>query len=290
MNLLLAVLLYALVAWTGKQEPAAVLATPVQASLAAEAGLKAGDRVLASRTADTEEWRDVVSFADLFQSLGQAAVEGQSLQLLVGKEGGSKRQEVLLELSHLGEGAQLDRRTVQRIGLRGGYAEPVMGEIKADGAAFAAGLQKGDRVLLVDDQAVIDAAWLRDRIRAHVDAPAPMRWTIERGGQRLSMQVSPRVSTEGDVRFGKVEAFIGAAPSMVEVSYGLLEGFERVPPHIGTGAEMASFPPSGLEDAGRQLLILRSYPFSKNLSGPPIPYLQRGAASICSSFRHEDCQ
>ncbi|WP_396269302.1 RIP metalloprotease RseP, partial [Ideonella sp.] len=185
LNLLLAVLLYSVVAWSGKKEPEAVLATPPQASLAAEAGLKAGDKVKASRSADTEDWRDVASFADLFQTLGQAALQGQSLHLLVSKEDGRQGQEVLLELSHLGEGAQLDLKTITRIGLRGGYAEPVMGDVKDGGAAHAAGLQKGDRVLLVDDQMVLDAAWLRDRIRAHVDAPAPMRWTIERAGQRL---------------------------------------------------------------------------------------------------------
>lgn len=259
LNLLLAVLLFTLVAWTGKKEPEAVLATPPAASLAAQAGLGSGDRVLATRLPDAAEWRDVVSFADLFQSLDQAATEGQSLHLLVGKEDGRKRQEVLLELSHLGEGAQLDLKTITRIGLRGGYAEPVMGEVKAGGAAFAAGLQKGDRVLLVDEQVVPDAAWLRDRIRAHVDAPAPMRWTIERAGQRQTLQVSPKVSTEGEARFGRVEAFIGSLPPMVEVNYGLIDGLER---GVTRTLEMASF---SLKMLWRMLTGEASL---KNLSGP----------------------
>ena len=259
LNLLLAVLLFTLVAWTGKKEPEAVLATPPVASLAAQAGLRAGDRVVSTRLPDAADWRDVVSFADLFQAVDQAATEGQSLHLLVGKEDGRKRQEVLLELSHLGEGAQLDLKTITRIGLRGGYAEPVMGEVKAGGAAFAAGLQKGDRVLLVDEQVVPDAAWLRDRIRAHVDAPAPMRWTIERAGQRQTLQVSPKLSTEGEVRFGRVEAFIGSPPPMVEVRYGLIEGLER---GVTRTLEMASF---SLKMLWRMLTGEASL---KNLSGP----------------------
>lgn len=260
LNLLLAALLFTLVAWSGKNEPEAVLSTPTAGSLAAEAGLRAGDRVLATRTADAAEWRDVVSFADLFQTLGQAAVQGQSLHLLVGKEDGRKRQEVLLELSHLGEGAQLDLKTITRIGLRGGYAEPVMGDIKAGGAALAAGLQKGDRVLLVNDQVVPDAAWLRDRIRAHVDAPEPMRWTIERAGQRLTLQVSPKASSEGETRFGLINAFIGSAPPpMVVVTYSLMEGLER---GVTRTVEMASF---SLKMLGRMLTGEASL---RNLSGP----------------------
>ena len=259
LNLLLAVLLYTAVSWTGKQEPEAVLASPNVGSLAQDLGLRAGDKVLAVRPEGATEWQDMVSFADLFQQVGQAAVQGQSLSLLVGKEDGRKRQEVLLELSHLGEGAQLDRKTITRIGLRGGYAEPVLGELKAGGAALAAGLQKGDRVLLVDDQIVPDAAWLRDRIRGHVDAPGPMRWTVDRAGQRLLLQVSPKASTEGELRVGKVDAFIGGLPPMVMVSYGLIDGMVR---GVTRTVEMASF---SLKMLGRMLTGEASL---RNLSGP----------------------
>ncbi|TDM06381.1 MAG: RIP metalloprotease RseP [Ideonella sp. MAG2] len=259
LNLLLAVLLYTVVAWSGKKEPQAVLATPPAGSLAADAGLVAGDRVLASRSAGSDEWRDVVSFADLIQTLGQTAVEGQSLHLLVGKEDGRKRQEVLLERAHLGEGAELNLKTMARVGLRGGYAEPVMGNIKPGGAAQQAGLQKGDLVLAVDEQIVPDAAWLRDRIRAHIDAPAPMRWAVERAGQRLTLQVSPKLAHEGETRIGKVEAYIGALPPTVVVSYGFADGLER---GVARTVEMASF---SLKMLGRMLVGEASL---KNLSGP----------------------
>lgn len=45
-NLLLAVLLYALVNWSGVQLPAAVLGSPVAGSVAERAGVQAGERVL----------------------------------------------------------------------------------------------------------------------------------------------------------------------------------------------------------------------------------------------------
>lgn len=44
-NLLLAVLLYTVVNWTGVEEPAAVLASPVQGSIAAQAGLQGGEKI-----------------------------------------------------------------------------------------------------------------------------------------------------------------------------------------------------------------------------------------------------
>src|SRR6185436_2102194 len=47
-NLLLAVLLYALLNWTGVDEPEPVLGTPIAGSIAADAGLRGGERVQAA--------------------------------------------------------------------------------------------------------------------------------------------------------------------------------------------------------------------------------------------------
>lgn len=56
-NLLLAVLLYSVVNWTGVQQPAAILAPPAVDSVAAQAGLVGGERVLRAALGGRRRWR-----------------------------------------------------------------------------------------------------------------------------------------------------------------------------------------------------------------------------------------
>ncbi|HVR54838.1 MAG TPA: site-2 protease family protein, partial [Pseudorhodoferax sp.] len=63
-NLLLAVLLYAVVNWSGVQEPEAVLASPVPASIAEQAGVRGGERVLRAAW-DGEALQPLRSFEEL---------------------------------------------------------------------------------------------------------------------------------------------------------------------------------------------------------------------------------
>ena len=71
-NLLLAVLFYSVVNWTGVQLPAAILAPPQAESLAAQAGLAGGERVLRAGL-DGESETDVKSFEDLRWQLTRGA-------------------------------------------------------------------------------------------------------------------------------------------------------------------------------------------------------------------------
>ena len=63
-NLLLAVLLYALVNWSGVQHPVAILASPETGSIAEQAGLIGGERVQRAGLVG-EELQDLASFEEL---------------------------------------------------------------------------------------------------------------------------------------------------------------------------------------------------------------------------------
>ncbi|MGH8848992.1 MAG: site-2 protease family protein, partial [Polaromonas sp.] len=63
-NLLLAVLLYAIVNWSGLQEPKAVLASPVAGSLAEKAGLR-GHETVQQAAFEGDDLETVRSFEDL---------------------------------------------------------------------------------------------------------------------------------------------------------------------------------------------------------------------------------
>ena len=225
-NLMLAVLLYAASQWVGTLEPQAILSTPPAKTLAADAGLSAGDWVQAAAGPDGD-WQDITSMTDLRWQITQSVVRGEDLSLQVSDADGAHRRQILLGLSALA-GQEVDPRAFQRIGLGLPYRAPVIGQVNQGGPAARAGLRPDDLVLAVDAVPVGDGQALIDMIRAHSGTEAaPMRWVVERAGQRLEIEVQPRRVTEGDKTFGRVDAFIGGAARMVTVRHGLWEGLTR---------------------------------------------------------------
>lgn len=224
-NLLLAIALYAVVAWMGVQSPAPVLSSPTAGSLAAEAGLRGGDHVVGHVQVDgTVE--SIESFDDLRWQLTRAALDGQDLTLAVASAPGQPVRQVALPLSTVPV-READARLFERIGVVAPRSEPVLTEVVDGAAAAAAGLRAGDRVLAVDDRPVADAQQLRQWIRQSVSAtgePSPQQWSVEREGQRLSVTVTPSAVQVGEGWQGRVGAYIGSPPEMVEVSSGPIDG------------------------------------------------------------------
>ena len=79
-NLLLAIVLYAIVNWSGVQEPKPVLASPVAGSIAERAGLRGGERVQQAGF-DGEALQAVRSFEELRWLLTRGALDGRDVRL-----------------------------------------------------------------------------------------------------------------------------------------------------------------------------------------------------------------
>jgi regulator of sigma E protease len=222
-NLLLAVLLYAVVNWTGVDHPRAVLASPPAGSVAAQAGLKGAERVVRAGF-DTEALQEVYSFDDLRWLLTRGALQGRDVRLAVLDERGRALDDVVLALAAMGA-QESDAEVLRRIGLAP-FTRPVIGQVMAEGAAERAGLQAGDVVLRVDERAVLDGRQLRELIRASVRGREPLTstWRIQRGGTELTIAVTPQAQREGESWIGRIGAYVGAAPDMVTVRLGPLEG------------------------------------------------------------------
>ena len=225
-NLLLAIALYAVVNWAGVQQAAPVLSSPVPASLAERAGLQGGERItgLIDATGETQE---VVSFDELRWMLTQSALEGRDVTLVWQSQGGGRGQ-AALPLSSL-NATEPDEAMYRRMGLVVPYTSPVLSSLVDTGAAQAAGLRAGDRVLRVDGQTVPDSRTLRERIRSAVQdkQAVAMDWEVARGSELLLIRVLPDVQMEGDHAVGRVGAYIGGPVEMTTVSYGLWEGLVR---------------------------------------------------------------
>jgi regulator of sigma E protease len=218
-NLLLAVLLYSGVQWMGVMEPKAILSAPPASSAAARAGLKSGDWVKAW-SADGLNWQDIRSMADLRWQVLQANLEGQSLYLMVSDPQGRGSRNVRLNLGSVGASPNDD--VWRSVGLGAPWSPALVGEVKAAGPADQAGLRRGDTVTAVDGVAVHDAQMLREAIRAR--AEQPMAWTVDRAGQTLQLTVRPRADGSGNVKVGRIDAFVGLPPQSVLVASGPIEG------------------------------------------------------------------
>ena len=258
-NLLLAILLFATVNWTGVDEPKALLGSPSAGSLAERAGLRAGDLVLAS-SSDGQQWQDLQSLPELFRQAAEAMTDGRKLHLEVGSGGsGHGRRTVVLDTDGMG-GSEIDAKLMRQLGLTP-FGEPLLGRISAGGAGAQAGLLEGDRVLSIDGRAVLDGAGLREQIRAAVDGTQGrvMLWRVERGGQTVEIEVQPRVVDDAGRKVGRIEVQVGGAPAMVHVSHGPVDGLVR---GVQRTADMSW---TILKVFGRMLIGEASL---KNLSGP----------------------
>ena len=238
-NLLLAVLLYAGVNWSGVQELRPWLAQPRVGTMAAEAGLQSRDEVVGLEVlqADAEgkeaERHAVRSMTDLQWLFIQSALAGQDVRLQIEARVDAAgpavgHRSVVLPLSRI-PAAEVDGRLLDRVGLTGPYAEPLIAEVLPDGPAQKAGLRAGDRVLRVNGVAPADAGHLRQMIRdSQAGGEAQMlSLLIERGGQSMSVQLLPVMTEIKGQRVPRIEAALGSLPATVEISYGLVEGLTK---------------------------------------------------------------
>ena len=259
-NLLLAVVLYAVVNWTGVEEPKPILGSPVASSLAQEAGLKGGEWVAQTALGDAEP-EPVVSFEALRWQLTQAALSKEDITLWVSSQEGGVTRAVSLPLSNLNV-SEADAQLYRDIGILSPWTAPVLGDILPDGAAMAAGLRAGDRVTHVDGHAVADGTALRNFIRDGVGPagePVVQQWELDRGGEALSLQVQPVPEQREGLWMGRIGAYVGAPPAMLTVRYGALDGL--------TGGLVRTWEVSWLtlKMMGRMVIGEASL---KNLSGP----------------------
>jgi regulator of sigma E protease len=228
-NLVLAVLLYAVQNWIGIEEPKAVLSMPVAGTMAERAGLRSGDWVRAWSRDGATERAELRSMTDLRWQIMQAALDGERLTLEVTDLSGRGARQVTLPLDGA-ERRSVDGRFLNDVvGLPPPFAPAVMGEPVPGGPADLAGLRSGDVVRKVDGQPIADAYQLRSLIRrlpADGSAPA-MRWSVERAGQALEVNVQPRMMTDNGQRFGRVDAIVGQVPEAVTVRTGVFEGVAR---------------------------------------------------------------
>lgn len=196
-NLLLAALLFALVAMIGVREPLPLLGTPPAGSAAAAAGVHAGQQVLATTIGgDTHAVR---SWPQLELRLQQAALDGRRVELRVRDAGagpGAQREHDL-SLDFRGDAAAAGGRAFLRgYGLRLQPAPLRIDGVLPGQPAAQAGLRAGDVVVGVGAQAgAVDARGLLRAIAGSDGRALILR--VQRAASRFDVAVQPRREPDG---------------------------------------------------------------------------------------------
>jgi regulator of sigma E protease len=207
-NLLLAVLLYAALFTHGVEEMRPLLAAPVAASAAERAGIAAADQVRAV------SGTPIATMQELRWQVMECVLDSRPA-VLETIDGQGNIAFKTLDTSGITTD-QLDTDFVRTLGLlpfRPNPA-PVVGMVAADSAAANAGFRVGDFLRAVDGQPI--AGWIDfvERVRAAPDRR--LRVTLDRGGERLELDVTPLAAVEQGVSVGKVGLGISNDPAWRE--------------------------------------------------------------------------
>ncbi len=191
-NFLFAFVLYWLLFMAGQSGLKPEIGEVPAHSIAASAGLEAGDWILNVGDRPTPTW-SAVWFATLAEGIG-----GEDLSIRVRRPDG-REQTLVLEGDRLAE-LEPGQGFLDAIGLqRVSPAIPaVIGEVVPGQPAAAAGLETGDRILAINGVEIDDWQHLVSIVQAHPDQRLDVR--LQREGTFLSLTIQPQaVEVDGEM-------------------------------------------------------------------------------------------
>ncbi|MGY2376128.1 sigma E protease regulator RseP [Pseudomonas sp. SDO524_S393] len=255
-NFLLALVFFWVLAMLGSQQVRPVIGAVEADSIAARAGLAAGQEIVSIDGEPTTGWGAVN--LQLVRRLGESG----SVNVVVREQDSTAESPRELALNQWLKGAD-EPDPIKSLGIRPWRPAlpPVLAELDPKGPAQAAGLKTGDRLLALDGQALGDWQQVVDLVRVRPDTKIVLK--VEREGAQIDVPVTLSVRGEAKAAGGYLGAGVKGVewpPSMVrEVSFGPLAA-------IGEGARRTwTMSVLTLESLKKMLFGELSV---KNLSGP----------------------
>jgi len=277
-NILFAILVLAGMMWVnGITQLLPVVGDVTAGSVAAKAGLRSGDSIVAINGAAVNEQQDVVfALLDAMSSRGDA-------DLTVRGSNGQVRN-VDLEVSDAATRRRLTALPQLFTGLGFEFWEPPipaqLGQVLPDGPAARAGLQPGDRVLSIDGHAVKDWNDLVAQISPHPGGTISL--TFARNGATHTVQVEV-ASVEADGKYvGRIEA---ANPTDIPYPPSMVRHLSLSPVAAVSRASEEAWDMTALQGRLFWRMMLGQVSL-KNLSGPVsiAEYAGQSASEGVSSF------
>ena len=187
-----------------------VTATPQ--SIAAEAGIQPGDRIL------SVNGRDVSTWSDSMEMIGNALLALNPMPMTVRDRNGQTRH-VSLPLNQLPPGQPIDQY-FDKLGLQLAPPPAIAGSVKPGQPAAMAGLQGGDRIVSVDGQPVTDFVSLGKLVQSHAAESPKLAIAIQRNGQPQTLDVTARWESLGGQPAKWMLGIAPPEPEPATVQYG----------------------------------------------------------------------
>ncbi|MFJ4136300.1 sigma E protease regulator RseP [Pseudomonas cyclaminis] len=255
-NFLLAMFFFWVLAMLGSEQVRPVIGAVEADSIAAKAGLVAGQEIVSIDGEPTTGWGAVN--LQLVRRLGESG----TVNVVVREQDSNAETPRSLALDQWLKGAD-EPDPIKSLGIRPWRPAlpPVLAELDPKGPAQAAGLKTGDRLLALDGQALGEWQQVVDLVRVRPDTKIVLK--VERDGAQIDVPVTLAVRGEAKAAGGYLGAGVKSPewpPSMVrEVSFGPLAA-------IGEGAKRTwTMSVLTLESLKKMLFGELSV---KNLSGP----------------------
>jgi regulator of sigma E protease len=188
-NLIFTVFAFWLMFLIGKPDVAPVVGAAPQ-SMAAEAGIRAGDRIL------SVDGHPVATWSDAMDDVANGLLGRDPLPLSVRGTDGTQRT-VTLPLNQLPAGQDIGQY-LDKLGLKLAPVPPVVGTVMPGEAASQGGMQGGDRILSVNGKPVDTYEAFQKLVPAEAAKSPTLTIAVQRGAQTLSLAVTARMkSLEG---------------------------------------------------------------------------------------------
>lgn len=198
-NLIFAVLVYAVMYMIGVPGIAPVVGEVTPNSIAAKAGMRALERVIEVEGDPVDSWQDISMV------LMARAIARENTTLVTSSNG--RRHAYVLSFEGLKKDDVNASLIEKSVGISP-YTPVVVGEILPNSAAAAAKLQKGDRIIAINDVPI--HTWGRFVTSVQGSPNKPLRFQIERAGQAMQIGVTPAAEKQAD---GQVIGRIGMGPA-----------------------------------------------------------------------------
>lgn len=217
-NILLAVLFYAIMAWSGQPEIRPVMDTPVPYSQAAQLNIQKLDRVEQFGSKTIEGLEDL-NWA-ILEHIGE-----EHVPMVLDRQG--IRYSVDFDLQNLKIDEESDS-PFNQLGLKIRFGDPVLFNVQKDSPAFAAGIEDGDVVISADGRYGLSVQELVDYIRHKEGMPIHLILQNERLQVR-EVTVYPELR-QVDNGKGVLEeravigVNVGIKPDLIWLSKGPIEG------------------------------------------------------------------
>lgn len=215
-NLLFTVLAFWAMFMIGRPDTAPIVSAAPH-SMAADAGVRTGDRIL------SVNGQSVATLSDSMDAMANALLSRSPTPLTVRDPDGRTRK-LVLPLDRLPADKTVDKY-LDTLGLSAAPTPAIAADVMPGKPAALAGLEQGDRIVAVNGQPVADYAALLKIVPAEATKSPRLKLSIERHGKSMTLPVTAKHESLSGQPVSWVIGIGGPSPEQVTLRYGPLKAF-----------------------------------------------------------------